>query len=131
LGGKNIKIIWVSLREEPIIYINGKPHVLRNLKSPLSNIIHTGINKARVEELEERLKKDIMKESNDYNEKFLVFDEHEDFSIYGYWEDLSNDLGVLTAKDVYDIIKNYGYNCLYHRLPITDEQAPKISDFDR
>jgi hypothetical protein len=115
---KNKKYVWISLREEPIIYINGKPFVLRNIKNPLKNIEHTGINQKRVEELENRLKMDIKTESLLYDGKSLVFDEYEDYSIYGIWEDVGSNSGVLTAKDIYKMVKDEGYNVFYHRLPV-------------
>lgn len=31
-------VIWINLREEPVIYLNEMPHVLRDAKSPMENI---------------------------------------------------------------------------------------------
>ncbi|KAI5172549.1 hypothetical protein NEFER03_1624 [Nematocida sp. LUAm3] len=61
------KIIWMNLREEPIIYINGSPYVLRDKTAPFTNIqSFIGISYTRLEEMEKRLKKDIemIKEKN-------------------------------------------------------------------
>ena len=35
---------WVNLREEPIIFINGKPYSLRNVNDMINNLIFTGID---------------------------------------------------------------------------------------
>lgn len=35
---------WVNLREEPIIFINGKPYSLRNMSDMINNLIFTGID---------------------------------------------------------------------------------------
>lgn len=31
-------VVWTSLREEPVIYISGRPHVLRLVDRPLENV---------------------------------------------------------------------------------------------
>src|SRR4051794_36459517 len=54
--GSRQAVLWVSLREEPVIYINGRPFVLRIHDAPFANLEYTGIDTARVEEMEERLK---------------------------------------------------------------------------
>jgi hypothetical protein len=32
------KVMWTSLREEPVLYVNSRPHVLRLLDKPVTNI---------------------------------------------------------------------------------------------
>lgn len=39
LDGENESVVWTCLREEPVIYINGKPFVLRNADEPVENIV--------------------------------------------------------------------------------------------
>ena len=34
----------MNLREEPIIFINGKPYSLRNISDMINNLIYTGID---------------------------------------------------------------------------------------
>lgn len=36
-GGTN-KVFWTSLREEPVLYVAGRPHVLRLMDRPLENV---------------------------------------------------------------------------------------------
>lgn len=31
-------VVWTSLREEPVIYVSGRPHVLRLVDRPLENV---------------------------------------------------------------------------------------------
>ena len=35
--GSNVAF-WTSLREEPVLYVNGRPHVLRQVNRPLQNM---------------------------------------------------------------------------------------------
>ena len=53
-------MVWFNLREEPLIYINGKPYVVREADNPFANLEYTGINRSRVEDMEYRLKQDIL-----------------------------------------------------------------------
>jgi hypothetical protein len=46
------KVYWHNMREEPVIYINGKPYVVREADQPFCNLEYTGIDRSRVEEME-------------------------------------------------------------------------------
>jgi Inositol hexakisphosphate len=35
-------VIWTNLREEPLVYINDRPFVLRNAANPFTNLEYTG-----------------------------------------------------------------------------------------
>ena len=64
----------MNLREEPIIFINGKPYSLRNISDMINNLIYTGIDslglfgrgligRERVIEIEKKFKQDILQEA--------------------------------------------------------------------
>ena len=36
------KVIWHNMREEPVLYINGKPYVVREANKPFANLEYTG-----------------------------------------------------------------------------------------
>jgi hypothetical protein len=79
--GSAPRIVWITLREEPVVYINGAPYCLRregfslrNMKGKSNLKIHAkkilklladygGISASRLEILEERLKDDVIAES--------------------------------------------------------------------
>lgn len=68
--------VWVSAREEPIVYLNQRPFVLREQSNPLENIrIYSGINGERLEQMEERMKQDIINETRQFNGLLLVHNE--------------------------------------------------------
>ena len=76
------KIMWITLREEPIVYVNGAPYCLRRERFSLRNMKGTcilslggaktlmypsvsdygGISASRLEVLEERLRDDVVSE---------------------------------------------------------------------
>ncbi|KAJ1393324.1 Protein-tyrosine phosphatase-like [Sesbania bispinosa] len=121
LQGKRPKALWISLREEPrkvegnyqLVYINGRPFVLRDVERPFSNLEYTGINRERVEQMEARLKEDILMEAERYGNKILVTDELPD----GQMVDNGN------LCHVYEELQVVGYLVDYERVPITDKIA--------
>ncbi|PPQ64143.1 hypothetical protein CVT24_008773 [Panaeolus cyanescens] len=125
-GGKN-KVYWTSLREEPVIYVAGRPHVLRLVNRPLENVEATGVTTATVENMEQSFKKDILRELKRGNGRILLHDEVEErpgvFSIIPIWEVVGED-EIMTPRDVFNLITEQGYRIDYGRVAITDEQAP-------
>lgn len=70
------RAVWFSTREEPIIYINDSPFVVRDNTNPFVNIkSYSGISGSRLESVEKRLKADIIHESKRNNGLSLVHDE--------------------------------------------------------
>lgn len=59
-----------------MIYLNRKPFVIRDAKNPLKNInTYHGIMTNRLEQMEERLKEDIIREQHRWNGLVLVHEE--------------------------------------------------------
>ncbi|KAM7276899.1 hypothetical protein ACFE04_018765 [Oxalis oulophora] len=127
--GLQAKVLWINLREEPVVYINGRPFVLRDVERPFSNLEYTGINRDRVEQMEDRLKEDILVEAARYGNKILVTDELPDGQMVDQWEPVSCD-AVKTPLEVYEELQVEGYLVDYERVPVTDEKSPKEQDFD-
>ncbi|KAF7295972.1 hypothetical protein MKEN_01411800 [Mycena kentingensis (nom. inval.)] len=124
--GEN-KVVWTSLREEPVIYIAGSPHVLRLASNPLENVQSTGVTTAMVERMEEGFKKDVLRELRANGGRVLLHDEIEDrpgsFVIDPAWATVS-EADILTPRDVFGLMKREGFKIDYGRIAITDEQAP-------
>ncbi|KAF8657553.1 hypothetical protein AX16_002190 [Volvariella volvacea WC 439] len=125
-NGSNM-VYWTSLREEPVIYVAGRPHVLRLVNRPLENVEATGITTHVVEAMEKSFKADVLRELRAGKGRILLHDEVEErpgvFSIIPLWEIVSED-DILTPRDVFDRIVEEGYRIDYGRVAITDEQAP-------
>lgn len=118
-------VLWVNLREEPIVYINNRPYVLRNIYALFANLEYTGIDPLRVEEMEERLKEDVLKESNKFGGKILVHDETPDMKLFEEWQRVTSD-DVFTTRNGYELLVKKGYPVNYVKVAITDEQSPEI-----
>jgi len=132
-GGKR-KVLWTCLREEPVLYVNKRPYVLRLFQDPLKNLETTGIAKERVEGMENRMKSDVLEELKVYNGRLLLHDEETTdkggFIIVPQWETVPVEC-VETPSDVFKSIVEEGYQVDYLRIPITDEQAPIPDVFDQ
>lgn len=116
-----IKIYWFCLREEPVIYVNKNPYVLRNLLKQNENIEITGITTEKIEEIEEKLKKDVQS-----SDEIILHDEIEDKNQVKTHALKVSVKKVQTMKDVYN-----NFNINYVRIPITDEKIPLPITIDR
>uniref|UniRef100_A0A803M784 Paladin n=1 Tax=Chenopodium quinoa TaxID=63459 RepID=A0A803M784_CHEQI len=123
-------VCWHNMREEPVIYINGKPFVLREVERPYKNMMeYTGIDCERVQRMEARLKEDILRESERFGGAIMVIHETDDGQIFDAWEHVNCD-SIQTPHEVFSRLEAEGYPIMYARVPITDGKAPKSSDFD-
>ncbi|TFK46087.1 hypothetical protein OE88DRAFT_1668241 [Heliocybe sulcata] len=120
-------VYWTSLREEPVLYVAGRPHVLRLFDRPLENVEATGVTTAMVEAMELNFKRDVLREVRAGNGRILLHDEVEErpgvYSLVPIWETVSEE-DILTPRDVFDLVAKEGYKINYDRVAITDEQAP-------
>ena len=124
------RVLWVNLREEPIVYVGDRPFVFRDLTRPYVNVELTGIESSKVELVERMLKVDILNEAQQYDGQFMVHDEDKPGELVGIWE-TANDATVKTIRDVYeDVIETERARVTFLRLPVTDEQSPELKDFD-
>ena len=119
------RLSWVCLREEPVIYVNGRPFVLRIVRDPNENVAMTGIDPERVELLEQRLQEDVMREAVSNNDTIMLHEEGPDSSLVPVWETCES---VKTMSQVFSTYQEMGVR--YYRFPITDEQAPNPQVFD-
>ncbi|KAG0151897.1 hypothetical protein CROQUDRAFT_36078 [Cronartium quercuum f. sp. fusiforme G11] len=132
-GPKARKVYWTSMREEPVLYVRGRPHVLRLFDQPLENVITTGVAAAAVEGMEAALKNDVLNEIREMDGRLLLHDEVEEngkFCITAVWETLDENQ-IMTPREVFDLMKSEGFVVDYARLPVTDEQAPIPGVFSR
>lgn len=42
-GGGGRRVLWHNLREEPVVYVNGAPYVVREAAAPFANLEYTGV----------------------------------------------------------------------------------------
>lgn len=92
---EGLDTIWINLREEPSMYhfvfnfqsryINGKSFVLRKKEEPFKNLFYNEsiVTKSKVENMEKRLKKDVLLECRipENRGNILIHDEEELHSV--------------------------------------------------
>ena len=125
------KICWINLREEPLIYINGNPYVLRDEHATLRNIrSYSGITADRLEAMEQRLKEDIQQELK-VHQSILVHDETADGKIISRREKMP--VKVLTLRENMELLiqEEFQNGVKYFRVPVTAEETPEPADFDQ
>ncbi|GAA6059315.1 hypothetical protein JCM10212_005895 [Sporobolomyces blumeae] len=133
MGAKKIRIVWTSMREEPVLYIRSRPHVLRLFNQPLENVVTTGVTTATVEAMEQELKRDLLREREKTGGKVLLHDEIEEngtFTVTAMWEHVEPE-DILTPREVFGLMQSEGLLVDYDRLPVTDEQSPIPGVFSR
>ncbi|GAA5906325.1 uncharacterized protein JCM6883_005515 [Sporobolomyces salmoneus] len=133
MGAKEMTVTWTSMREEPVLYIRSRPHVLRLFDQPLENVITTGVTTATVEAMEAELKRDLLREREKTGGKVLLHDEIEEngtFTVTAMWEEIQPE-DVLTPREVFAKMQSEGLKVDYDRLPVTDETAPIPGIFSR
>lgn len=122
-------VLWMNLREEPIIYIHGRPYNLRRQSSPFSNHSETGITAENLENAEKTLKKEILEEAEGLGGKILLHDESTDMKLISAEHGVSA-ASVQTPREIYEQLAREGFQVKLIRIPITDEQAPEAADLD-
>ena len=88
---KKAPIHWICLREEPLLYVNDEPVVLRELHQPYENLIFTGITTKRVEAMEKTLKEDATKECIKFDNKLLIHAESDTGNLEAEWEEARSE----------------------------------------
>lgn len=127
-------VVWTSLREEPVLYVKGRPHVLRLADQPLTNVEATGISTEVVERMERALKRDVIIESRARGNRVLLHDEvglaSGRYEVIPLWAQIDNeDTDIQTPREVYAQAAAEGYAVDYARIAVTDEQAPRATTF--
>jgi Inositol hexakisphosphate len=95
-----------------VVYIAGRPHVLRLVDRPLQNVEATGISTDVVESMEIALKRDVQQELRRAQGKILLHDELEEspgkYQITPLYETVSED-DIMTPRDVFEFMVAEGY----------------------
>lgn len=128
-GQNGKQAIWTDLRQEPVVYVNGKPFNLRNVKAPFYNQEAPGRTPAETEKVEHQLKQDILDEAKRNGGYITLHDEAKGMPPRVVETRFKVDQ-VQTLDEVYGDLQKQGYNVKYQRIPVTDMQKPQDKDID-
>ncbi|KAH6582488.1 hypothetical protein BASA61_008518 [Batrachochytrium salamandrivorans] len=117
------RIVWINLREEPLVYINGNPYVLRDQYLTLRNIkSYSGITGSRLEMIEEKLKEDVGDELIRYNGKVLLHTETHG-TINPIWQDCKYESVMTLQEAMNGLRKDEG--SLQNQVPTLSQEIPQ------
>ncbi|MCO5589890.1 hypothetical protein L7F22_043859 [Adiantum nelumboides] len=128
VGVNQRRCVWACTRNEPVIYVGGRPFVLRDADVPLENF-QLSERASNLESIEQRLKADILKESQRYGNLLLVHEEEESGTLRPSWVAVDAS-EVKTVREVWDDIRKEGWRCDYHRIPIAEDQPMENNYLD-
>lgn len=127
---KITRVCWINLREEPLIYINGVPYVLRDHLFTVRNIhSFSGITSRRLELLEDRLREDVLSECHAYEDRILLHQETPDGCVEAAWVMVAFD-EIVTLKQATSSLVLTNCDFSYFRIPMTAELSPLPRDVD-
>eukprot|EP00095_Tigriopus_kingsejongensis_P011137 maker-scaffold534_size144770-snap-gene-0.28 protein:Tk11137 transcript:maker-scaffold534_size144770-snap-gene-0.28-mRNA-1 annotation:"hypothetical protein EUTSA_v10005753mg" len=139
------KVLWTSMRQEPVVYMNGQSFTPRLLERMNENMEFPNATPEFIEWLQEVFVNVIREQvQNSKNDRKVLkedqgkvsyfrdtYAEHpEDRENIEYRVNLENDTSLVTLSGLYEQLKEHGFNLAYARLPIVDEKAPREVDFD-
>lgn len=125
-------IIWVNLREEPLVYIHNYAHIVRERERPLEPIIIPNATGRGIEVVEAKLKHEVLVEAYANGGNISVYVEGKEGLVEDQWV-AANAQSVMTIAEVFSSIarSSYGPSHLqYYRWPITQNIGPKPEHFD-
>lgn len=121
--GKGKPVIWTNTRAEAVIYINGKPHNLREMAAAENLVLKDGASGAEVEALEDKLKERLIARGS-----IEIVSEGPDGKPVKEQVKVTAE-NTKTTKDVIEGLKDK-YDIEYKRLPIPDESSPEPGSLD-
>jgi len=139
--------VWTSMRQEPVVYLNGQSFTPRLPDRMNENMEFPGASGGDIEWLQdqfvgsikakvEEVRNDRYSAEEDKGKVLYYRDtyaEHpEDRKNIEYTVHLDNDEDLVTLSGMYEQLKQIdnSFNLDYARMPIVDEKAPRECDFD-
>lgn len=128
------KVVWVNLREEAVIYVDGRPFTARRSAKLNENDLVPGITGHKIQVLESSLKTSLQEELKLADNRFEYWNEvalRENELVV----DSADPEHVLTLPELYESADVASYtdsiqSVLYHRIPIERENAPEHADVE-
>merc|ERR1712079_239518 len=126
--GDEKHVFWVNLRQEPVVYVNGKPYTARD---PAKINFHLEMNNPEeVTKLENDFAEENKKRGDDFKYFKDQFGEHPEERATN--DELTEKLtGVTTLNEIYAAIKEKVAKFEPIRIPMNQEQAPAEENFDQ
>jgi hypothetical protein len=99
--------------------------VLRDASHPFQTLALSD-RATNLEDIERRLKLDILEESRKFGGMILTHDEVSNGNLIPTWMSV-DEASIRTPKEVYEDIKSQGWRVEYHRIPIAPDRPIEVS----
>jgi hypothetical protein len=112
-----------------MIKSNGRPYVLRDAATPLQTLALSD-RATNLEDIERRLKLDILEEARKYGGMILTHEEVTDGEIIPIWMGVDEE-NVRTPKEIYEQVAREGWRVTYWRIPIAPDRPIEVSSIGK
>lgn len=131
---ENETILWFSMRQEPIVYVNGEPYALRALDKPHENI-GTKLNIEQIKKVQFHLADMLRKKLDDSGDKTLKIHKDKAFEENAMDRvDYEVTLEVDSIDDLESVYENCRKACNVNleiiNIPIREDKGPDMLYFD-
>lgn len=99
--------------------------MLRDASAPLQTL-HLSDRASNLEDIERRLKLDILEEASRYGGLILCHDEVQGGEIVPTWVSVDESI-IRTPKEVYDELRKEGWRVDYNRIPVGPDRPIEVS----
>jgi protein-tyrosine phosphatase len=139
------RVIWINLREEAIVYVAGRPFVIRHEENLLENVEYPGIEVDEIKQIENQIKIELQEKIQKAKGLFLYWHEPKEFVSEETIEHIDPFKEIKTLNEIYQqIAQTYhqheeknkkqktksNFKIKYARIPVSDETAPEEKDLD-
>ena len=133
-GTENEKIIWINMRREPVVYINGSPFAARDPEDLHENL-SVPLDDEEVKSVEAHLAKVIGKRLKTSEDKTIKVHVDKAFNENPMdRDDVEENLAVESIKDLQAVYTSCREICNVNlevfRIPLIEDQMPSEEDFD-
>lgn len=131
LRGEFDHIIWINLREEAVIYVSGKPFVMRHPDNLMENVEYPGIEADEISAIEAQVKEEIKNEVRKANGLLMYWYEPRVMYSEETMDHVNPEVEIKTLAEIYDeVADETTFDLQYSRIPVSDETAPEEKDLD-
>uniref|UniRef100_K3W7D3 Tyrosine specific protein phosphatases domain-containing protein n=1 Tax=Globisporangium ultimum (strain ATCC 200006 / CBS 805.95 / DAOM BR144) TaxID=431595 RepID=K3W7D3_GLOUD len=131
LRGEFDRAIWINLREEAVIYVSGKPFVMRHPDNIMENVEYPGIEADEINAIEVQVKEEIKAEVRKANGLLMYWYEPRMMYSEETMDHVNPEVEIKTLTEIYDeVTAETKFDLHYARIPVSDETAPEEKDLD-
>ncbi|TMW60709.1 hypothetical protein Poli38472_000751 [Pythium oligandrum] len=125
------RAICINLREEAVIYVSGRPFVIRHPDRLMENVEYPGIEVSEIMDIEHKVKEEIQSRVQRANGLFMFWHEPVEFKNEEKIEHINPHQDIKTLNEIYEeVAEESGFDLRYARIPVSDETAPEEKDLD-